>query len=98
VRAPSLVSQLPAPQNPRLGLTDKSGELLFRFDRVKNARNYTIQTALSATGPWQEWDLYSSSRALITGLAPGQTYWARTCANGTVGPSDWTVPTSAMAI
>jgi hypothetical protein len=98
VRAPSPVGILPAPLNPRLSLTRKSGELLFRFDRVTNAKNYTVQTAPSANGPWEDEDLSTSVRVTIGGLTPGETIWARACANGSAGASDWTTPISAMAV
>ena len=98
VRAPSPVGTLPAPQNPRLGLTGKSGELLFRFDRVTNANNYSIQTAPAAAGPWQDEDLSTATRVVIGGLTPGEVIWARACANGSAGASEWTAPTTAMAI
>lgn len=98
VRAPSRVGVLPAPLNPSLGLTRRTQELLFKFRRVKNAVNYTVQIADSANGPWKEYDLPTATRVTITGLTPGQTYWARACANGSAGPSEWTAPTSAMAI
>jgi hypothetical protein len=98
VRAPSPAGTLPAPQNPRLSLTDKSGELLFRFDRVNNAYNYSIQTASAATGPWEDEDLSTASRVIIGGLTPGKVVWARACANGTAGASEWTAPTTAMAV
>jgi len=98
VRAPSPVATLPAPQNPRLGLTDKSGELLFRFDRVKNAYNYSVQTAPAATGPWEDEDLSTTTRVIIGGLTPGEVIWARACANGSAGASEWTAPTTAMAV
>ena len=98
VRAPSPVGVLPAPRNPRLGLTDKSGELMFRFDRVANAVNYSVQTAPAATGPWTDEDLSTATRVLIGGLTPGETIWARACANGSASPSEWTAPTTAMAI
>ncbi len=98
VRAPSPAGQLPAPQNPRLSITDKSGELLFKFDRVKNANNYSIQTAPTATGPWEDEPLTTTSRNIIGGLAPGEVLWVRAAANGSAGPSEWSVPTTAMAI
>ena len=98
VRAPSKVGTLPAPANPRLSLTDKSGELMFRFDRVNNAVNYSVQTAPAATGPWTDEDLSTSTRVLIGGLTPGEILWARACANGSAGASEWTAPTTAMAI
>ena len=98
VRAPSAVTMPTPPQNPNLSLTGKSGELSFKFDRVSNAVNYSTQTATSAAGPWEDYDLTTTSRVLIEGLTPGTTCWARACANGSAGASEWTAPTSAMAI
>ena len=98
VRAPSPVGVLPAPQNPRLSLTERSGELLFRFDRVGNAVNYSVQTAPAATGPWTDEALSTAARVTIGGLSPGETIWARACANGSAGASEWTAPTTAMAV
>ena len=98
VRAPSPAGTLPAPQNPRLTLTDKSGELLFKFDRVKNANNFSIQTAPAASGPWENEDISTTCRVIIGGLTPGEVIWARASANGSAGASEWTVPTTAMAV
>ena len=98
VRAPSPVGVLPAPQNPRLMLTGKSGELQFKFDRVNNANNYSVQTAPAATGPWEDDSLSTAARVLIGGLTPGETLWARACANGSAGASEWSTPTTAMAV
>jgi hypothetical protein len=98
VRAPSPVGVLPAPGNPRLGLTEKSGELMFRCNRVNNAVNYSLQTAPAATGPWEDEALSTSTRILIGGLEPGETIWARVCANGSAGASEWSPPTTAMAV
>ena len=98
VRAPSPVGVLPAPQNPRLMLTGKSGELQFKFDRVNNANNYSVQTAPAATGPWEDDSLSTAARVLIGGLTPGETLWARACANGSAGASEWSAPTTAMAV
>ena len=98
VRAPSPVGVLPAPQNPRLGLTGKSGELMLRFDRVTNASNYSVQTAPEATGPWADEDISTATRVVIGGLTPGETLWARACANGSAGASEWSAPATAMAI
>lgn len=98
VRAPSPVGVLPAPQNPRLVLPGTSGMLTLRFDRVASALNYSIQTAASADGPWEDWDLSSTTRVDIDGLTPGQVLWARACANGTAGASDWCGPATGMAV
>ena len=51
-----------------------------------------------ATGPWEDEDLSSATRMVIGGLTPGETLWARTCANGSGGASEWSTPTAAMAI
>ncbi len=98
VRAPSPAGILPPPQNPRLTLTGKSGELQFKFDRVANAANYSLQTATSSAGPWLDYDLSTASRAIIDGLTPGTNVWARACANGSAGASEWSTPTTAMAV
>lgn len=98
VRAPSPVGALPPPQNPRLTYTDKSGELLLKFDRVTNAASYSVQTAPTAVGPWADEALSTSTRVVIRGLTPGETVWARACPNGSKGASEWTAPTTAMAI
>ena len=98
VRAPSPVGALSAPKNPRLRLTGKSGELLFRFDREDNSVNYSVQTAPTATGPWTDEALSTASRVVIGGLTPGETPWARACANGSAGASEWSAPATAMAV
>ena len=98
VRSPSPVGTLLPPQNPRLGLTDKSGELMFRYDRVNNANNYSIQTAPAATGPWEDEGLRTTTRVVIGGLTPGEILWARVCANGSAGASEWSAPATAMSV
>lgn len=98
VRAPSPVGVLPAPENPRLTLTGKSGELMLKFDRVKNAANYSVQTAPAATGPWEDEALSTTARIVIGGLTAGETIWARACANGSAGASEWSAPATAMAL
>lgn len=98
VRAPSPVGTLPAPGNLRLEYPGMSGELLLRFDAVKNARNYSVQSSESPNGPWEDQDLSTTSRVKIGGLTAGKVYWARACANGSSGASEWGGPATAMAI
>ena len=98
VRAPSPAGALPAPQNPRLSLTDKSGELMLKFDRVTNGVSYSVQTLPAATGPWGDEVLSTGSRVEIGGLMPDETPWARACANGSADASEWSAPTTAMAL
>lgn len=98
VRAPSPVGVLPPPGNQRLSLTNKSGELLLRFDRVPNANNYSVQIATDDIGPWTDQDLSTATRVLLTGLTPGKVYWARAAANGSQGTSEWGGPATAMPV
>ena len=98
VRAPSPAGVLPAPQNARLSLTGKSGEMLLRFDRVVNAANYSVQVSDASTGPWEDETPSTSTRVLIEGLTPGQLYWVRACANGSAGAGAWSAAISAMAV
>ena len=92
VKAPS-PSVVPAtPEKPTLSYTGKTGEMVFRFTGDHNVRNFSIEYGESATGPWTDFGLSSSTRVEITGLTPGKTYWARACANGAAGTSDWCTP------
>jgi hypothetical protein len=93
--------QIPVvPANPRLNHNGSSGMLVFRFtgDGSRNTRNFSVQHAESETGPWIDHDLSTSTRVDIPGLTPGKVYYARAKANAAAGSSDWTVPTSKMAV
>jgi hypothetical protein len=98
IRTPSVVGVFPAPQNLRLEYTGMSGELLLKFDRVINANNYSVQTAASSEGPWEDQGLSTTVRVNIDGLTPGKVCWARVCANGSAGASEWGGPATAMAV
>ncbi len=98
VRAPSPSVVPGTPTDPVLSHTGVSGELFFRFGGEANVRNFSIQYAEAPTGPWTDHGLSSSSRVLLEHLTPGKTYWARACANGAAGTSDWCTPASLMAI
>jgi len=92
------VGVLSAPGNQRLSLTGMSGELLFKFDRVANAANYSVQSATNPEGPWQDYALSTTARVTITGLTPGRVYWVRSRANGSAGSGEWGGPPTAMAV
>lgn len=98
VRAPSPSVIPAAPANPSLAYTGQTGKMLFRFSGDSNVRNFSVQYGESADGPWTDFGLSSSSRVTLTGLTPGKTYWARACANGAAGTSDWCSPASLLAI
>ena len=98
VRAPSPSVIPDVPANPRLTYTGVSGHLMFRFDGGYNVKNFAIQHAEHVDGPWIDDDLSTTSRVLLSGLTPGKTYWARACANGAAGTSDWCTPASLMAV
>ncbi|MGI8436758.1 MAG: hypothetical protein ACR2NX_07620 [Chthoniobacterales bacterium] len=99
VRGASSKVPMTVPRNQRLQYTGMSGELLFVFVSVANARNYSVQTALNPEGPWTDVPLLSTStRVKLTGLTPGKVVWARARANGASGSSEWGGPANAMAI
>ncbi len=95
-KSPSYLPEIPA--NQRLEQTGSTGELMLKFDRVANANNYTIQSATSPDGPWEDRGLATTTRVTIDGLTAGQVYWARACANGSKGSSDFGGPATAMAV
>jgi hypothetical protein len=98
IKAPSPSVVPTTPGKPTLNYTGVTGELLFRFTGDYNVRNFSIQYGESATGPWTDYGLSSSTRVTLAGLTPGKTYWARACANGAAGTSDWCTPASLMAV
>lgn len=71
---------------------------MLKFDRVANANNYSIQSATSADGPWEDRGLSTKTAVKIDGLTAGKVYWARACANGSAGSSDFGGPANAMAV
>lgn len=98
IRAPGPVSVPKAPTNPTLTQGDNSGVLLFRFGGDFNVRNFTVQHAESLAGPWVDDGLSTKTRVTLEGLTPGKVYFARACANGAGGSSDYCPPTSGMAV
>ena len=95
-RSPSVVPATPG--NPRLEYNGISGTLIFKFGGDSNSRNFSVQHSENPVGPWTDHGLSTSTRVRLEELTPGKTYWARSRANGSAGSSDWTVPTSKMAI
>jgi hypothetical protein len=98
VRAPSPPFVPATPGNPRLEYNGITGTLVFRFTGDRNVKNFSVQHAENVAGPWIDHPLSTSTRVRLEDLTPGKSYWARSRANGTAGSSDWTVPTSKMAI
>ncbi len=94
------VGPLSPPENLQATYNSVSGELLLRMKPVRGVTaGYCLQQADSATGPWVEIANTSKSREnKVTGLTPGKTYYFRTCANGTSGPSGWSSVISIMAV
>jgi hypothetical protein len=94
---PSQVAAIPA--NVRAAYNDMTGEMLLRCKGGRNVRNFSIQYAESADGPWIDLPLTTKARGtVVSGLTPGKMYWFRMKANGAKGSSDWSVPTCKMAI
>lgn len=98
VRAPSPVTIPAVPANSTLTPGANSGVLIYRFVGDNNVRNYTAQHAESISGPWIDDGLSTKTRVELDGLTPGKVYFARACANGAGGTSDYCPPTSGMAM
>ena len=100
LRRASTPSTLPAtPTNVRAAYSNVSGELILRCKGGRNVRNFSIQYAESATGPWIDCPLTTKARGTsVSGLTPGKVYWFRMRANGAAGSSDWSMPASKMAL
>lgn len=93
---PSVIPDVPS--NATLAAGDNTGTMMFRYTGGSNVRNYSIQYSENATGPWIDYGLWTNTRVLLEGLTAGKVYWARACANGAAGTSDWSSPVSLMAV
>ncbi len=100
LRRASTPSEIPAvPANLRAAFGKLSGELILRCKGGRNVRNFSVQSALSADGPWIDLPLTTKARGtVVPGLTPGTVYWFRMRANGAKGSSDWSMPACKMAI
>ena len=98
IKAPSPSVIPTVPGNARFTYGENSGELVLRFSGGYNVKNFSIQHAANAEGPWIDHDLSTSTRVVIPNLTPGKVYWGRARANGAAGSSDWCSPASLMAI
>jgi hypothetical protein len=94
--SPPVVPAVPA--NPRLEVGPTSGTVVLRHTTSANTANYTVQTASSATGPFTDYALVTSTRTVISDLTPGSTVYARARANGSLGASDWSGVASRMVV
>src|SRR4051794_35688255 len=76
-RRASTPSQVPAiPANVRAAYNEMSGEVLLRCKGGRNVRNFSIQYAESADGPWIDLPLTTKARGtVVSGLTPGKMYW-----------------------
>lgn len=91
-------TQLPAPTI--LGLdNDLSTQLVVRLSPITNAYCYEVQIS-TGTGAWQTAGAYTAARKIIlTSLVPGTVYNVQARAiGGSTGYSDWSDPSSHMAM
>lgn len=80
------VGQLPTVQHLEVEPTGVQGELRARWKKVAGARNYVLDQATSAEGPWTT-NVAISTRTshTFTDLSPGTKYWFRVRAFGAAG-------------
>jgi hypothetical protein len=91
-------TQLPAPAIVGFD-NEMSKQLVLRLSPVANAYCYEVQTRIG-TGPWQPAGSFTAARRIIlTSLTPGTIYTAQARAiGGSTGYSDWSDPSSHMAM
>jgi hypothetical protein len=98
-KAPTPPTTPETPTSVRVNYTNTTGRLRVLFKGKRNNRNYAVQYAESADGPWIDLPLASATRVDVNGLTPGKTYWFRVQAIGVKGMSSiWSATTSKMAI
>jgi hypothetical protein len=92
-RPRSRLGTLPAPEGLHLLVTQISGELLVRWNKVPGARTYLLESAPvlpDQPHAWEQVHIGGQLRCLIAQLTPGQTYAFRLAAiGGATGRSAW---------
>ena len=89
----SPVGELPMPQNLRAVPGGFEGSIRLRWEAMRQARIFEIQS--KPAGPGGEWTAQPSSTrstVLVTGLTPGVRYSFQVRALGSAGPSPWSDP------
>ena len=85
------VGELPAPQNLKVTMSEISGRLDVRWQRIKGAKSYIVEcrTHGATPGAWQQAKLCTAAKCSITGLTAGQEYAFRVRALGAAGEGPW---------
>jgi hypothetical protein len=77
-----------------------SDELMLKVSPIARAKCYEVRSAVvgagSASGPWQQAGIFTSSRITIASLVPTTTYMFQVRAIGAVGNTEWSDPVSHM--
>lgn len=56
-----------------------------------------VELASTSEGPWAQVNIITRVSYAFTGLTPGQKYWVRVRALGTLGFGPWSDPACRMA-
>ena len=96
---PRRAGQLNAPANPKLRRTGLDGQIEYRFSRVPGVTGgYTIEVAEEPEGPFTIFAQVPKTTVIIDGRTAMKTYWVRSRAIGTAGPSPWSTVISIVAM
>jgi hypothetical protein len=98
-KSPAPFGPLNAPANPRLRRTGLDGQIEYRFSRVPGVTGgYTIEVGEEPEGPFTMFAQVPQTKVIIDGRTPMKTYWVRSRAIGTAGPSPWSTVISIVAM
>ena len=98
VRVPRTpVGPLPAPQNLQPFFGDSEGTVACRWDAVRGAYSYVLESAQSESGPWTQVAVTTSANYIATGLQSGKKYFFRVQGVGAAGPGAWSEMALKMA-
>lgn len=98
-KSPAPFGQLNAPANPKLRRTGLDGQIEYRFSRVPGVTGgYTIEVAEEPEGPFTIFAQVPKTTVIIDGRTAMKTYWVRSRAIGTAGPSPWSTVISIVAM
>jgi len=92
------VGVLPAPSNPSLTLSGRTGELDASVNPVFGASIYNWKLTSNAPAVAVATQQTTASRCAFTGLTPGVTYSVSANVVGAAGPGDWSQTASQMAV
>ena len=80
------------------GQVSQACNLYFRFGKMSNGYNYSIQAAGDVVGPWADYGLSTKYKVTLEDLTPLRPAGLAPERNGAAGFSDWIEPTCKIVV